>query len=1437
MQNGNLPLTASETEVTAAIASLIPDGNYYLSAVMADARGRKSPVKVVSFVTPDNTTPAFNSGYPAVSQNEWEYVRNENGSIQLDSAKKPVRNFHVQVSAMSSKSCTLYYALYDRGSTAPTAQQFRIGALGAPIQSGTLDAVKNYINYIDFDGLDELKTYDAYLCLIDADGSRSSAVQKLTFTTVDGTPPEFLHETPETVGKPLATSIPTRVNLNENSTVFWAAVRHGIDKNSYIAAALPSGTTFDSASSILEWLSDLTNENADTKGLESLKRKIESGAGSVSSGSATARENADLALSITGLTAETPYDIFYVAKDAAGNYSDVKLIENSSTLDVNPPTVTQSFTHINEGGNPYTDTDISLIFSEDVQLISNPTDESLAELINGKTLSQLASGKELGTFLKESVRFYNESSNNPNQPVSVKFDPNSAEEWGIDYTQATLSESDDGIVVTIPNAGIKLNSDSIYHFELVNLQDLAAIPNRIPDAASKLPSFHTVAALVTLRPLNVSSTTIPDDTPDDTSDDETVLIDMAFSLTPLSTNVEKDVDWDLVFWSDSSVSFEVYELNSDDIADNKGTPVRKVANGTAYGNPSNVEIVNDNAVTASNVTADDYQGYIGCSLFRDFYGLSFFPGVTGEGNVISRTNDALKASGTLPENTTTNSTTKYYGIHFTSVKHVSEGTGGAARGTWDATVNFRISVLTGSSNSLGNLASDITKATLAESEEHLGISQIHSPRPFSLRKVFTNSAAPDFYANYPQFEDVTDTTATLRLMLDRAGTVYYAVAPIAGNDTSGYVPSITTKLDDKDNGIFSTAELDRVPITRQKGIEVAEPLPYMIYNPNFGSDSIYSGSRTLGTSYVEIYLENLTPSTTYFAYFVMQGVGQVYSQKVLVNQFTTEAVNRPKLYIVNNGASTVNVRSRNMNAVADYAVFQMSSLPTALSQSFGDAIDTTKYTYTAPTSSTEGSISDKAAAPNKLASIPATSGTYTVYQAMSNQDTIGGSMYDKYASATHKDTIRQLVTAQTFTGGRIDGSSGVLLTQNETDSLNCATAYNIRSGQQYLFIASARSRSADEAVNADSYGFSAYQPVYIIDDAPPVISAVSGNITVDRTVSPMAMTGTIYLTFDKDIYYYESDTEKRLFANTGDGSTTKGISNFQYLNGTAPMDSGTMMPTSITGSRTVAINVGGWKTGTPETTVTARQDDNFRATPNLVSYYSSPNYADPLEFTLHYDASANRAYVVFNSAAWYSNGSAPLTTRVTSPAVTSISLSPSTLSLDVGQQYDVRVLFSPSNATGDIVWTYGGDTGAIRVEPNGASVTITALRVTSAGAPARVRATLEGDNSKTAVIDITVTSTPTVNIIHEGRTVTNSDIAVNSMDSVDLDIEIKNIPAGLTQEDYTVLWYSSNSDFRISTEGVVSAISSSGNSTTITADVTNHSTQENYRVRCTIRIR
>ena len=1373
LQNGNLDIAKSNTESSSALTTLAPDGSYYLSAVMVDSRDRRSPVKVTSFATPDNTTPAFNTGYPMISLNDYTTAVEEK-TVDGKNVLVKVPKFRAQVAAMPNKSCQLYYALYPAGSTAPTVQQFRAGALGKTIAagSGVEDVTKNEPWYKTFTGLAERTAYDLYLCLIDADGARSSAVQRLTFTTMDGTPPEFRYDTPEVDGTPQATAIPTRVNVNEPGTIYWVVVRAGSDyigeaslksvAGSDALAAHITGYSEDakySPSLLLDALTVISLENIKASSdqlynkLEAVKRKIESGTGSVRNGQNTATANRDTAVNLTGLANETAYDIYYVIKDAAGNYSDIAVLEGKHTLDTTPPTVSQDFSHKNESGNPFTDTEVYLIFSEDVKLASPPTngttddERALYKILADKSLSQLHPGAELGEFLSRSVRFYNDSG----------ISPTVRDTTSIDYSKAKveLDSTTGEVKVTFPNDGVQLKSDATYHFEFVNLQDLADTPNRMQDAASRLDPFRMVAASVTLRTLNVTSI-----------NDGAVPIDMAFSLTPTSTDVEDDVDWDLVFWSDSSVGFQVYELSSGNINGNTGTAITQ-AGRTA---PSNVEIVNDNSPTAADVTADDYQGYIGRSLFRDFYGLNFFPSVTGKGNAISN----------APEKGTLSGKAKYYGIHFTSINHTSEGDDGNNRKAWDATVNFRVSVLTGTSANLTNLASNITKNRLAESEAHWGITQIHAPRPFSMRKMFANSEAPSFVAGYPQIL-ASDVSASLNFMLDRAGTLYYAIAPVdetVENNTLIYTPSILTRL--SNNQAVTGGNIDSIPpFGNNNPALLSLPTPDKIYSPNFGNNAIKTGRISLGTGNQSISLNDLTANTLYFAYFVTQGEGQVYSDNVMIYQFRTHAVNRPKLFIANSGSSIVNVRSRNMNAVADYAVFQMTGLPTEFSEAFENAIDKDAFTYDA----TDGAIYKKEdiAKTQKLATVPQPANgdaKYTVYEAMTNQYSSGGSLYDEYASAAHKDTVRKIITGQTYSGGRIDNSSGVALTQDINNTVDCAAAYSIQAGQQYLFIASARSRVADDSISADAYGYSAYQPIYIIDDTPPVISTVSGNVTVDRTSGTPQITGNIYLTFDKDLYYYASATNKLLFATAGD-SSTKSIKDFQYLSGSSTMDSGTMKPVSITASRTVALSV-----------TNAVSGNNFLATPNLVSYYSSPNFANPLEFTLRYDRSAGKVYVDFKSPAWYRFGSAELTTKVIAPAVESISLTPSSLSLDIGQSYTVSTIFSPSSSSGDIVWTVSGDSSAISIIPDGNSVIVTALRKTAAGAPARIRATVDGTPAATAVIEITVTATPVIEIIHDNNNVTNGVIRIQRGETVTLGCVARNVATP-----FTTTWSSTNPNY------------------------------------------
>ena len=93
-----------------------------------DAREERSPLKVISFTTPDNTMPNFASGYPYMSK-----ITSTSG----------------QVTTMATKSCRLYWAVLPKGASAPTANDFKANAVSGNLGFGTLDVTKNVSNTFD----------------------------------------------------------------------------------------------------------------------------------------------------------------------------------------------------------------------------------------------------------------------------------------------------------------------------------------------------------------------------------------------------------------------------------------------------------------------------------------------------------------------------------------------------------------------------------------------------------------------------------------------------------------------------------------------------------------------------------------------------------------------------------------------------------------------------------------------------------------------------------------------------------------------------------------------------------------------------------------------------------------------------------------------------------------------------------------------------------------------------------------------------------------------------------------------------------------------------------------------------------------------------------------------------------------------------------------
>ena len=161
VKSGTLSLTGSSQPGSVKISGLTSDGSYYLSAVFVDAREERSPLKVISFTTPDNTVPNFASGYPLYVQNH-QHLRagDDHGHQVLPAVLGGVA----------------------QGASAPTANDFKANAVSGNLGFGTLDVTKNVSNTFDVNNvpLEELESYDLYLWLTDVDGGQSSAVKKVS---------------------------------------------------------------------------------------------------------------------------------------------------------------------------------------------------------------------------------------------------------------------------------------------------------------------------------------------------------------------------------------------------------------------------------------------------------------------------------------------------------------------------------------------------------------------------------------------------------------------------------------------------------------------------------------------------------------------------------------------------------------------------------------------------------------------------------------------------------------------------------------------------------------------------------------------------------------------------------------------------------------------------------------------------------------------------------------------------------------------------------------------------------------------------------------------------------------------------------------------------------------------------------------------------------
>lgn len=1022
--NGSAALSGAGERSTAKISKLVSDGSYYLSAVLVDARGDQSPLKVLSFTTPDNTVPGFADGYPYMSK---------------------VTNVSAQVTVMATKSCRLYWALLPKGAQAPTAQDFKANAVTGNLGYGSSDVTKNTAYSFDVNNvaLEELESYDLYLWLTDVEGGQSSRVEKLSFTTVDRTPPKF--NTNATVNKVERTSVGLYANLNEAGTLYWVVVEQGTEYPKPLAGQ--SGPV------------DLSSDTA--------KMQVSAGMNALKSGKVNMSQDKDVSFNVSGLDPEKAYDLYYVAQDKAGNYSARVQVITIHTLDPSAPTVVQEFTRYNgdESGTPYPDTDIRLVFSEEVQ--DAAANVTLKEYYDRVTAAKGETEKEqartaLGNVLRNSIKLYVDTGSGRPELVADGVDAADKTQggWVIDYRYAEVTMEEGKTVVIFRTAdsekesALNLQSGAEYHFEIEanTISDTSDAKNIM--GKTKLDTFKTIFAVVNLSNPNESTLegTITDyhDPGQEiqlTGDDK--LVDISWLLAPATTeSVPDNVDWDMIIWSDTSIAFDLYRRTN--LAET----------------PGKWERIGEEI----ELTVPDGDDRRGVSLTR----------ILQKGN-----NPQFQQLNQLLEEN------QYeYAVHFTRVGTLGD------RDTWSQRVTMGVTVVAGSTSDLGSLANGRLDSSALEEALAEGVTNIGQPDDFTLRKQFSDQTPPIFVDNRPNFE-TGDSSVKMYLMLDRPGTIYYMVAPYGTVTTEG------EKRDGSKKYHFSTDKTDYEALPKNGendpgsgGMEypfnITAPTPLSIINAgNQANARIKHGSIQGGATEVEKIVQDLEVKTDYIAYFVIQGSSsQVYSE-VYAYRFSTDDVT--PAYITMRAVNPEVEFTTSQDATLYYSLFASNKLPPLFGQNLARNHLDPEYRDEVGTEITD----------------------LTLLEAI--QKTINGvtgeSYFDRYASEETKEQVRQAITSQTSSEA-LDKGSIPNMAQKEPQAHDFTNAMDPESATAYVCLATAQNALGGK------WTFKAVDGVRIPDEDAPVLLKVTTTVTkVNDAADPVRVSGTVTLQFSETIYH------------------------------------------------------------------------------------------------------------------------------------------------------------------------------------------------------------------------------------------------------------------------------------------------------------------------------
>jgi len=1055
IKSDKFEMPASNTDQTIPLTELLKDGSYYVSAVLVDNRDQRSPVKVAAFTTPDDSTPEFATEPKLIG------VTHEDAFVTV----------------MPTKSCQLYYAVLPKGAVAPTIPEFKAGAISGNLGYGSVAVTKNTSSTFQVNNttLEELTDYVLYLLLMDADGSKNSGIKTINFTTPDGTPPYFIADlSTKEIGKDTLTFTAT---VNEDATVYWVAVPAGED----YPVPQPGQST-----------SDLRSEYA--------KIQVENGMGSgkiVSTGNMKATGNKQFELKVTGLQESTSYDIYYIAKDLAGNYSaEVKRI-TKNTLDNTPPKVTQEFTKLS-GSQPLADTDIKLIFDEAIMFDAEGVGEDLRTMYDNYAKGSMSEAEAMefiklfedNIVLMDDDSIIRDTRDHIKDPADTKFDTMPA--W-VDYTRIKITMEDGKTIITFPGGeALKLASGGNYHFKLTNICDIS--DNRNKMGTVDLPKFTVAFAQVTLVP---GTKDIPSKKETVGGEEkETIRIDMTFTMKPQSTETVADsVCYDMFLWCSTNIRFDLYMR----ALDKDGNPIDPAANPKEM---SMFKEVKGDILEGGWIKVNSGDTY--CSAGSDG---------TGAPTAQSIYNLIHPNANSYPKLNSLNSDYTYeFAIEVTTIGSSSDYE------FWSDNVEIRVTIPAGDGVTVRNLSQKARSEgalknwndAIEGSDDVSSIGLTTSGQDnFTVKNQFRNTSLPTFDGGHPQFIP-TDQDVDMKLMLSMPGTVYYIVAqeksiateyaPKDPNDPSGDkysyndIPKTGEKYKDGTDDIDGVERSTKV-ITKPNAEWVVD---YVERNKSNTESEIKVGVTEQDSSLKTEKVSDLEPLTKYIVYFVLKGVSEKLSD-VYCFRFETGKVTTPTIGLTTDNAIVYITTST--NAEGRWIFFPEKNAGDDKSQVkftqdfFGTAANLDDD-WTATTTNTNITLTKKDGTKIEIPLNPKnTDGKYTIIDAlltsMSQNDNT--SLFDKFASQTLKQQLNSMVQGSNSAWQYIL-SSGNVETERNVQKAITSFQEEMKEGVAYYVVAAMKNTASEE--DTEEYAFKAVGNVIKADTKPPELSGLE--CTVDK---------------------------------------------------------------------------------------------------------------------------------------------------------------------------------------------------------------------------------------------------------------------------------------------------------------------------------------------------